>query len=233
MVFRIGNCKRAFSLIELMIVISIIGLLASVSVPEFQKYKLKAKFVEAYAIVGAIKNAQMASFQEHGYFYGDALIAKGGESAKSLGSKMQLAYNNTIDEVQMNFIGNPIPIETPQYFAYNIVSRYLDGAGDMYRPTIDDETGEVAHVGPNAAEDTYAGHPFRDSDGAVSACSYSIEYASIGVSLVPNEHWSLIVAGSDMTEHSGSGPCTTIMMGLYAYDGQQYTTPFISFNIGE
>jgi prepilin-type N-terminal cleavage/methylation domain-containing protein len=56
--FRSGG----FTLIELMIVVAIIGILAAIAIPTFQKYTYISKQAEAYTIMGMIRNAEVAHF---------------------------------------------------------------------------------------------------------------------------------------------------------------------------
>ena len=58
--------KSGFSLIELMIVISIIALLSMIAVPNFMKYLAKAKRAEAYMQLSSIYAAQKSYWAENG-----------------------------------------------------------------------------------------------------------------------------------------------------------------------
>jgi type IV pilus assembly protein PilA len=52
--------QRGFTLIELMIVVAIIGILASIAIPAYQDYTVRAQVVEAFSLASEIK----ASVQE-------------------------------------------------------------------------------------------------------------------------------------------------------------------------
>ncbi len=61
---KINNNQKGFSLVELMIVVSIIGILASIAVPQFQKFIFKARQTEAKAGLSSIYSAEKAFFGE-------------------------------------------------------------------------------------------------------------------------------------------------------------------------
>lgn len=66
-----GKCtkrSRGFTLIELMIVVAIIGVLASVAIPSFINYQLSSKRTEAFANLSALAKAQKSYFAEYNTF---------------------------------------------------------------------------------------------------------------------------------------------------------------------
>lgn len=60
--------RSAFSLIELMIVVAIIGFLAMISIPSFTKFLAKAKRSEAYMNLSSLYAAQRVYWAEHGTY---------------------------------------------------------------------------------------------------------------------------------------------------------------------
>jgi len=63
--------QKGFSLIELMIVVVIIGILATVGIPQYQKFQMKAKQSEAKSLLSGMYTAQKAFFAEWTQYYGD------------------------------------------------------------------------------------------------------------------------------------------------------------------
>lgn len=51
--------RKAFTLIELIIVVIIIGILASIAIPQFNKTMERSRIAEASAVLGALRGAQL------------------------------------------------------------------------------------------------------------------------------------------------------------------------------
>lgn len=58
------NNLKGFTLIELMVVVSIIGILASISLPSYQNYIRRAETVEALSLVTTIREEVTQYYQE-------------------------------------------------------------------------------------------------------------------------------------------------------------------------
>jgi type IV pilus assembly protein PilA len=78
MTINIGNLKlitggsrmllknqKGFSLVELMIVVAIIGILAAIAIPNYQKFQERAKQSEAKGTLGGIFTSEQAFFAEY------------------------------------------------------------------------------------------------------------------------------------------------------------------------
>lgn len=64
-----------FTLIELMAVVAIIGLLASMAIPSYQDYVKRAKIAEAFSLVGTVREAVADYYAHHGRFPGNNAMA--------------------------------------------------------------------------------------------------------------------------------------------------------------
>lgn len=56
--------NKAFSLIELLIVISIVGILAAIAVPSYQHYTIRAKLHSAAVLLNSYDNKLQLSMQK-------------------------------------------------------------------------------------------------------------------------------------------------------------------------
>jgi len=60
-----------FGLIELMVVLAIVGLLATIAIPSFTRYKCKARAAEAVATLRGVYSANIAYYGDYGTFTND------------------------------------------------------------------------------------------------------------------------------------------------------------------
>lgn len=63
--------QQGFTLIELMIVVAIIGVLASVALPAYQSYLIRAQVAEGLNVTGSVKNAVAEYYSNFGDFPAD------------------------------------------------------------------------------------------------------------------------------------------------------------------
>ena len=84
--------KRGFTLLELIVVIIIIGILATLGFTQYTKVIEKGRTAEAKTILGQLRNAEIVYYQEHG------------------------AYTGTIGDL---YVEAPIACVTTHYFKYD------------------------------------------------------------------------------------------------------------------
>jgi len=60
--------QKGFTLIELMIVVAIIGILASIAIPAYQDYTIRAQVVESFSITGELKLSIKEFYKDRGRF---------------------------------------------------------------------------------------------------------------------------------------------------------------------
>ncbi len=63
--------NKGFSLVELMVVVAIIGILAAIAVPNFQRFTAKSKQSEAKSSLSAVYSAERAFAAEWQAFFAD------------------------------------------------------------------------------------------------------------------------------------------------------------------
>lgn len=110
-----GNKAAGFTLIELMIVVAIIGILASVALPAYQTYTKRAQFSEVIAGTSSIKLAIELCYQTKGQTLlrcddgttGNGSSTDGGVAA-ARDSAVNLPMVSTIDVVVTNAVQSDI-----------------------------------------------------------------------------------------------------------------------------
>ena len=70
-----NKVHQGFTLIELMIVVAIIGLLASMAIPAYQGYSIRAQVAEGLSLARPIQNAVASFHKEKGTFPADNAAA--------------------------------------------------------------------------------------------------------------------------------------------------------------
>lgn len=93
-----GNNQAGFSLVELMVVVGIIGILASLAVPRLQTFTAKAKISEGKAVVSNMYTLQSAYYAENSVY----VACPGGAAAAC----NQVGFNRPIVANSMNY-ANP------------------------------------------------------------------------------------------------------------------------------
>ena len=66
-----NKVQQGFTLIELMIVVAIIGILASLAIPAYQSYTIRAQISEGLNLAAPLKNAMASFYNENGSFPAD------------------------------------------------------------------------------------------------------------------------------------------------------------------
>ena len=115
--------QKGFTLVEIMMVVIIIGILAVLAIPRYQKYTLESKLSEVHIAVGEIKTGMEKYYNSHGNRYPEVLSTDG---ADPLG-KMELRLRIDLG-AQENWVFDITTLDSGGQFGYYVVA-YLTATG--------------------------------------------------------------------------------------------------------
>ena len=157
--------QRAFTLVEAMAVVVVVGILAAVAVTGFRKYVASSKTSEAVQMLGAIKSAQEA-FRAETFRYMDVsgnltnLYPQG--SLSNLGStKYSWDREGDDDATEKNFRTLGVTSPNPVMYGYTTVA----GPASQTMPALVPDVGSEAPNWPAPGGPWYVAEAVGDIDG--------------------------------------------------------------------
>lgn len=178
-------------MIELMILVVIIGILAAIGVPAYQKYVIKARMAEGYQNIGVITRKEIVYFTENKEF-----VPLQPVNPLLLGPSMVLVNSSSWQSFLPNAAGEHV------FFSYSAAAGKTDASGTELN------TGPVS--GMNLAHVTSPGF-FRRNYAIGGAC-FTIPFpvmsaASYGAVVQNSYDWYMFIAVGDLNGDS-STTCT-------------------------
>jgi|JI10StandDraft_1071094.scaffolds.fasta_scaffold49873_2 type II secretory pathway pseudopilin PulG len=214
---RIKN--RAFSLVELMTIIIIIGILAGIAFPAYKKYIANSKISEAYTLIDGIGKSQMSFFHENNEF------------RDVVPSPVGLDQPMTFEDAQgWEEIGYPIAIGAHLYFIYRARAGKTDDSGAELTDSPINNSWHFTDIG----NDTVLSGRYYNP---VAPCNTALGTpGGLGATATPQNNWTLISAVADLDGNRDTS-CTSIsrMILSNSTTGKEpaYTGGFFVLNRGD
>lgn len=115
--------QKGFTLVEIMMVVIIIGILAVLAIPRYQKYTLESKLSEVHIAVGEIKTGMEKYFNSHGNRYPQVLSTDSTEPVAEMERRLRIDLGD-----QENFVFDIFTMDSGGKNGYHIFA-YLTQAG--------------------------------------------------------------------------------------------------------
>jgi prepilin-type N-terminal cleavage/methylation domain-containing protein len=145
--------QSGFTLIELMIVVMIIGILAALAIPAYQKFGYRAKLAEAPSNLSALAQAEQLSFVQTGNIVTFADIPRAPTATD--GTKMALTPENLAA-----LAGLDVQISGPAFCSYKVAKGAATETGAWYAQADCNVDGDAV-----TAQYLFV-HPWTDASGA-------------------------------------------------------------------
>ncbi len=130
--------RSGFSLAELMICVAILGIIASIAVPQYLRFQTKSKSVEAKSNLKAIRAAEQAYYAEFGAFVAAA------QTPPAIPGKRPAAFS----PVSEGFVKLGFEPTGRVFFSYAIAVSASDGSGFTAEAAGDlDENSQIQYWG--------------------------------------------------------------------------------------
>ena len=113
---KLLKTQKGFSLVELMVVVAIIGILASIAIPSYQKFQRRARQTEAKTTLSGIYTAQTAFIAEYALGTPNLLqmgFTPGGQVSYLAGFDNSVGTNGTIGTLNINLKARPTGYNGP------------------------------------------------------------------------------------------------------------------------
>jgi len=211
------NCARAFTLIELMIVVVIIGVLSLVAIPSYQKYVINSKMAESYGIIDVISKGQIAFFSQNQEF-----LSISSPIPEYISQPMVVQ-----SDAEWERFGYPAAVGSSLFFSYKTWAGKIDGSGTEVAAGVvsGNNFSTLAEDGPSRGH--YSSMGPTCNAGLISA-------EILGATAQPNFDWAILYAVGDLNNDQGS-LCTAIAKRISksGTDKDTVSSGFVSMNVGQ
>jgi prepilin-type N-terminal cleavage/methylation domain-containing protein len=187
----------AFTLVELMVVIIIIGILAAIAVPSYKTYIVHTKIAEAYSLLENLGKIEITYFSNNGEFYNQP-------QANPLYLDQPMKVES---DVYWDDFGYHSSVGSNVYFSYRSFAGKIDGSGTEITAAGQSVSG--MGFSELARDDIITGKYFSDF-GAAKCNQNALTATTLGVTAEPNSHWSIQTATGDLNQ-DGEATCTSIV----------------------